>query len=88
MKYTNAKGDFDLENKMISGQDVSIYSKDCGCGSDNCDCKPQCNFESWKAAMAYVPMQPWGKLYDFEQALKRGTLFPNLDLPFRGGGRK
>lgn len=33
-------------------------------------------------AMAYVPWQPWGQTYSLEQALSRGTIFPELDLPF------
>lgn len=35
-------------------------------------------------AMAYVPNQPWGDLYDETVALQRGTLFPELDKPFTG----
>lgn len=35
-------------------------------------------------AMAYVPWQRWGEVYDPEKALCRGTLFPALDLPFTG----
>lgn len=33
-------------------------------------------------AMAYVPIQPWGDCYPPARALCRGTLFPQLDLPF------
>lgn len=36
-------------------------------------------------AMAYVPFQPWETPYEAEVALKRGTIFPSLDLPFMGG---
>ena len=32
--------------------------------------------------MAYVPFQLYGKTYDPEQALRNGTLFPDLDKPF------
>lgn len=40
-------------------------------------------------AMAYVPFQQWGEVYDPEKALCSGTLFPDLDFPFeRGGGQK
>ena len=39
-------------------------------------------------AMAYVPVQQWQDLYDAEDALHRGTLFRQLDLPFEGGGSK
>lgn len=35
-------------------------------------------------AMAYVPDQKWRKLYSGEVALKRGTLFSELDKPFIG----
>lgn len=41
---------------------------------------------STPVGMAYVPMQQWGKTYDDGKALNRGTLFPELDLPFMGGG--
>ena len=33
-------------------------------------------------AMAYVPIQSWGDTYPPCRALCRGTLFPQLDLPF------
>ena len=46
-------------------------------------------------AMAYVPRQKWRNAYSPEEALSRGTLFAELDLPFYppktcgyGGGRK
>ena len=35
-------------------------------------------------AMAYVPWQEWGELYDEEKALCRGPLFPGLDKPSLG----
>ena len=40
-------------------------------------------------AIAAVPMQQFRQLYDPATALRRGTLFRELDLPFygrRGGG--
>ena len=33
-------------------------------------------------AVASVPVQSWGELYDQETALKTGTVFKDLDLPF------
>ena len=39
-------------------------------------------------AMAYVPYQNAGKLYAPEQALCAGTLFPDLNFPFKGGQKK
>ncbi len=35
-------------------------------------------------AMAFVPRQSWETPYDFDVALKRGTIFPSLDKPFLG----
>ncbi|WP_324825058.1 spore coat associated protein CotJA [Sinanaerobacter sp. ZZT-01] len=39
-------------------------------------------------AMAYVPMQMWNGTYEGMRALERGTIFPDLDLPFSGIGVK
>lgn len=36
-------------------------------------------------AMAYVPPQKWTIVYDNEEGLAAGTIFPALDLPFKGG---
>lgn len=36
--------------------------------------------------MAYVPYQQWGKVYDAEEGIDRGTLFPDLDFPFQCAG--
>lgn len=33
-------------------------------------------------AMGYVPLQMWQQTYSLEQGLSRGTIFPELDLPF------
>ncbi|MGN1480884.1 spore coat associated protein CotJA [Porcipelethomonas sp.] len=33
-------------------------------------------------AMAYVPFQQWEQPYSEEKAFERGTIFPELDLPF------
>ena len=33
-------------------------------------------------AMAYVPWQKWRQTYPMDKAVVRGTIFPELDLPF------
>ena len=53
-----------------------------GMGRDECTC-----LDDMPLAMGYVPFQQWGATYDVETALKRGTLFPPLDLPFKGRKR-
>lgn len=35
-------------------------------------------------AMAYVPWQRFGQTYDLCKAFHAGTIFPELDKPFRG----
>ena len=35
-------------------------------------------------AMAYVPYQCWGKVYEPGVGFERGTIFPELDKPFIG----
>lgn len=37
-------------------------------------------------AMAYIPFQQFGQLYPPEKGYKQGTIFPDLDKPFLGGG--
>ena len=37
--------------------------------------------------MAFVDSQPLESVYSFEQSLKSGTLFPNLNKPFLHGGK-
>ena len=41
-------------------------------------------FERFPIAMAYVPWQQFGPLYDIEKGLMVGTIFPELDKPFLG----
>lgn len=38
----------------------------------------------YPVAMAYVPWQQWYTVYDLEKGLTCGTIFPELDKPFRG----
>ncbi len=35
-------------------------------------------------AIASVPMQQWSQTYRPEEAFVRGTIFPQLDMPFTG----
>ena len=62
----------------------------------SCGCHAGANHSSGKwdgwgltgypLAMVYSPYQTFGELYDAEVALKKGTLFKELDLPFEGAG--
>ena len=62
-----------------------------GSGGDN---RPGTNASGFDAmylgslpiAMSYTPMQQWKTTYSAENGLSRGTIFPELDLPFDGFG--
>ena len=41
-----------------------------------------------RVGYAYVPVQTFGEIYSPEEALLRGTLFPELDLPISVYGPK
>ncbi len=48
------------------------------------------NDEIWSnmpVAMAYVPRQHYNQMFDLGKALKMGTIFPELCLPFCGKRR-
>ena len=54
-----------------------------GCEREGCN--------SWQVGMGYVPWQNLDKVYEPAQALRTGTLFPELEKPFYGcmkGGRR
>lgn len=53
---------------------------ECTChGTQSSDFQQEC---TCILAMASVPVQSWGKIYDPSTALKKGTIFADLDLPF------
>lgn len=41
--------------------------------------------EKTPIGMAYVPYQQWGEIYEANEGFCRGTMFPELDYPFKGG---
>ena len=71
----------DLEN-MIDVSNIRVSNM---CNDNNTRRNSGC--DDMPIAMAYVPWQRWKSTYDPEKALERGTIFPELDLPFLGGDR-
>lgn len=69
-------------NCGMSGEAMEDIRKNCrhdsaqSCGGDPLYGMP--------LAMGYVPWQEWGKIYDPEEGLANGTIFPGLNLPFLG----
>lgn len=64
------------------------------CGRRPCASHPVRAREAWTTenfalAMAYVPMQHFKNVYELDEALQVGTIFPELNKPFLGwkGGR-
>ncbi len=46
------------------------------------------NKESDILTMAFVNIEPLNEIYSTAEALKRGTLFPDIDKPFTAKGEK
>ncbi len=61
---------------------------DCRCDrvmtKRSCYEKQESCIDKFPVGMAYVPWQNWNQIYEFDKALHRGTLFPELDKPFIG----
>ncbi len=77
--YRNLSG----EDKRSSRVCISSQRPETPVGGD-------CRLECRGLATVYPPYQYFRQLYLPEAALKRGTLFSELDLPFvgKGGNRK
>ena len=74
----------DIPDNMYMNPDIAIDEK----SVENTDNSMTSFPEQTPLAMAYVPFQQWGKLYDSHEGFHKGTLFPDLDFPFmRGGGQ-
>ena len=58
---------------------VSNAASDC-----NMACSQAENRQPMMLAMAYVPWQKWTEVYPYDEGLKKGTIFPDLYLPFEG----
>ena len=60
-----------------------------GCGCQRpCDTSCPTEIHAPALAMVYCPRQCWRKLFDPEDALKHGSLFAELVLPFEGAPNK
>lgn len=53
-------------------------------GGCNDDARKSWGLHAYPLAMVYSPIQEWKSLYDNEMGLSRGTIFKELELPFRG----
>lgn len=55
-----------------------------GAVQPRCDCPDTSvgGMELYPIGMGYVPWQQWQQTYALDRGLCRGTIFPELDLPF------
>lgn len=67
---------------------MDMENMNCGNHNDNSNMVNNNCIDNMPLAMAYVPMQKWKTVYNNDVALNRGTIFPELDLPFLGGRDK
>lgn len=44
--------------------------------------------DTYPLGMSYVPWQNWGPVFNCEDALAAGTVFPELYMPYSGGRGK
>ena len=58
------------------------YHSSCSCTQE----KETVKLDSLPLAMAYVPWQQWRKLHDLGYGFRCGTIFQELEKPFRGKG--
>ncbi len=55
---------------------------------ENCSERGIPTLEGQSLAMVYSPKQYWKAIYSPEEALDRGTLFTELDMPLMIGGAR
>lgn len=82
---------YDMSPMMPAG----AAGSSCGCGmmspprpsAPSSDFRPAPAVERsrFPIGMGYVPWQTWQQPYSLEQGFRRGTIFPELDLPFMMG---
>ena len=67
-----------------AGLDFCTESASC---ADSVSCSENIRtISDYVLAMAYVPWQEWGSLYDPRQGFCCGTIFEDLNKPFQGTG--
>lgn len=60
------------------------------CGCNTCNCHDNASsiqndpLRGMPLGIGYVPWQQWECVYNVDEGLSKGTIFPSLDLPFYG----
>lgn len=74
------------QNREQKSQQAAMTATPCAASTADCNtaCSQGETRQAMALAMAYVPWQRWQETYPLEEGLHRGTIFPELDLPFEG----
>lgn len=76
-----------LRKECVMDSDLTMdriqAEEQCGCG-----CASLHHADHSPLGIASVPCQKWGETYELAKALKVGTIFAELDMPFFMGGDK
>ncbi len=72
-----------IEGKGCLCGDGDVRRMENGIG-DNCIPKSGFGLKGYPLASVYAPLQEFDNIYDLDNALGRGTMFAELDLPFEG----
>lgn len=64
------------------GEERVAEQRNTGCGCEH----HREDLAEMPLAMAYVPWQKWRDIYDVCEGFQRGTIFAQLDMPFKGRG--
>lgn len=70
----------ETERRMAERRETHMEKKACGCEHHKDE------LAGMPLAMAYVPWQKWRDIYDICEGFQRGTIFAQLDMPFKGRG--
>ena len=79
----------DLLDRMLNGAEPRFSESPLPEQAESpCHCACAMNTKwglcGYPLASVYAPLQEFGKLYDRDTALKHGTIFSELNLPFMG----
>lgn len=80
--------DMARDSRGIERNCCEVSHRDCR-NQGEMSCAVEDNYDSLSGmplAMAYVPWQMWRRIYDVEKGFCCGTIFEELNKPFRGMG--
>lgn len=93
MNYRNSSGTCRNRpcscNMAVARETEPMMTGNRTCEKEHCHCEEKSIQEHLKGlplAMAYVPMQKFGTVFDAARGFQKGTIFPELCKPFCGNG--